>query len=138
MNMKFLQNLFRVFLILIAFNNAYSLNDTVKCNAINFQVTASNTKFSFDVYILRITPGNFRMGNSSFFLNFHPGALTNAVLSNVNPRYTAGDPSYTAMEVATYNTLSKVAVQIHFDPSGAGGEIISNVPGDSGVGWRYA
>jgi len=131
--MSIFRKLFAVLFLLLSLNVASALNDTVKCLVTNFTINPTATNFSFDLYVLRVTPGDFRMGNSSFYFRFNPGALGNAVLSNVNPKYTIGNPSYLPMQAVTYLAINRFAAQVH---NIGLGEIITNNPGPTGFGER--
>ncbi|MEO6694016.1 MAG: T9SS type A sorting domain-containing protein [Ignavibacteria bacterium] len=132
--MSILKKLFAVMIMLMAVSLSYAQTDTVNLISTNYTITNAGTKFNFDIYALRITPADFRMGSSSFFFNYTPGTLNNAVLSNINPKYTAPNPSYGPMVAVTYSpAISKFAVQI---TSIGLGESISPDPGPTGFGER--
>jgi hypothetical protein len=130
-----------------AFNNAYSQN-TVTNRMDNFFVDAVNNKFSFDIFTLRTSAPPFRMGYSSYIINVLPfGALdTPVVLSNINPRFTAGSPSnsYLAMRDTSYRDITtglvkRIGVQVVMDPNGGIGDTINGDPSvNNGRGERIA
>lgn len=145
--MKYLYKTFVVLILMTAFNNAYSQN-TVTNRMDNFFVDAVNNKFSFDIFTLRTSAPPFRMGYSSYIINVLPfGALdTPVVLSNINPRFTAGSPSnsYLAMRDTSYRDITtglvkRIGVQVVMDPNGGIGDTINGDPSvNNGRGERIA
>jgi Secretion system C-terminal sorting domain len=125
--MKKLYFLFGI--VLINFCSVISSAQTATNTAANFQVINNATQFTFEIYTLRTSTPVYRMGLSTFVLNFAPGALTNPVLSNQNPRYSTGN--YGPMSVVTFFNR-QVGVQINY-MSGPG-EIVSNDTGATGFG----
>ncbi|MBV6479090.1 MAG: hypothetical protein HGGPFJEG_01851 [Ignavibacteria bacterium] len=134
--MKVFKNFLIILLIFVSVSSAFSVNDTIKCKATNFEITNSGTLFSFDVYVLRATPDNFVMGSSSFYFSYASGVFLvgSAYLTNVNPRY-SGNSFYNSM-LAIHPFNGVVGIQLMYT-SGAG-EIITNDPGSTGYGERVA
>jgi hypothetical protein len=96
----------------------------------NFNVNTSTNKLSFDIYSQRTGATTILVGVTSYYVNFNNAALSNPVLSNINPKYTAGSPTgdYNAMTVQI--TLGKIAVTISFtgDVSGTGDVLSTTAP----------
>ena len=133
--MKHFYNLILILFLFVTVNSVKA-QDTVVCNLHNFNIEGGN-KFSYDIYALRLTSGNFIMGNSSFVVKFNAGTMNNPVLSYVNPKFTTGSPSgsYGAMFTNMVGT-GKVGVQILY--TSGSGDNISNVPGTFGIGEKIA
>lgn len=133
--MKSLFKILFTLLLLTVFKNSSAQLDTVSNTITNFNITNGGTKFSYDIYILKNTPGAFRMGNSSFYVSYNANTLNNPVISNVNPKYTVGgmSSSYNAPFAVITPSQSKVGVQIQYIPSTSGEDISSN-PGTFGLG----
>ena len=137
--MKQLYKIFLAIFVLAALNSGYSQVDSVTNTITNFNII-SGTQFSFDIYSLRTTSPTFLMGNSSFFVKFSAGAMSNPRLSNINPKYTIGSftNSYDSMEVGFYPfaTYNRVGVQLNY--IGGPGDNITSDPGSLGLGERMA
>ncbi len=67
--MKHFYNLILILFLFVTVNSVKA-QDTVVCNLHNFNIEGGN-KFSYDIYALRLTSGNFIMGNSSFVVKFN-------------------------------------------------------------------
>ncbi len=135
--MRFLYKILIVLFVIGIFNTVNS--QTVINTLTNFTITGGN-KFSFDIYTLRTSIPDFRMGSSSYFIQYTAGTLANPVLSNVNPKYTLGSPtnSYLPMVSTSPFPTTTTAVQVLYDPLGGIGDVITNIPGPSGNGERIA
>ena len=135
--MKSLFTIFLTLLFLSVLNTSYSQQDTVSNTITNFNITNAGTKFSYDIYILRNTQASFIMGNSSFYITYNGHTMNNPVISNVNPKYTAGSitGSYNDPFGVITPSESKVGVQIQYIAA-TSGDVISNVPGTFGLGER--
>jgi len=101
----------------------------------NFQITNGGTKFSFDVYSLT-TSGIWIMGNSSYFLKFPGGTLSNPYLTYVNPKFTIGSPSGSYDSLRIFGFSNRVGIQIHY--IGGPGAVVSEIPGSNGLGEKIA
>lgn len=134
--MKVFKNFLIILLISVSVSTSYSLDDTIKCKATNFEITGAGTLFSFDIYVLRATPGNFVMGSSSFYFSYASGVfqVNSAYLTNVNPRFSSNSFYNSMLAVHPFNGV--VGLQVRYT-SGAG-EVITNVPGSTGYGERVA
>ncbi|MBK9333671.1 MAG: T9SS type A sorting domain-containing protein [Ignavibacteria bacterium] len=125
------------FITVFSYSNSVSQN-TVTNTIANFNIYDNGTKFSFDVYSLRTSAPNFVMGNSSYFFKYTLGVFGNAVITNVNPKYTILSISNSYNEMGTFVYSSgKVAIQIFYNNLGSG-EVISNDPGTTTFGERIA
>lgn len=125
------------FITVFSYSNSVSQN-TVTNTIANFNIYDNGNKFSFDVYSLRTSAPNFVMGNSSYFFKYTLGAFGNAVITNVNPKYTIFSISNSYNEMASFVYSSgKVAIQIYYN-NGGPGEVISNDPGVTTFGERIA
>jgi hypothetical protein len=133
--MKSLFKILFTLLLVTVFKNSSAQSDTVSATITNFNITNGGTKFSYDMYILRNTPGAFRMGNSSFYITYNANTMNNPVISNVNPKYTVGSisNSYNTPFSIITPSESKVGVQIQYIPSTTGDDISGN-PGTFGLG----
>lgn len=138
--MKHFYNLILILFLLVTVNSAKS-QDTIVNNIHNFNIE-DGTKFSFDIYALRVTSGNFIMGSSSFILKFSPiGTLDSVSLTNINPKFTSGSPSgsYGPMICAMIGTPgNRRGVGVNIVYTSGSGDNISNVPGTFGIGERIA
>ena len=86
----------------------------------NFNVNTSTNKLSFDIYSQRTGAQSILVGVTSYYVNFNNAALSNPVLSNINPKYTTGSSTgdYDAMTIQI--ALGKIAVTISFTGNGDG------------------
>ncbi len=137
--MKHFYNLILILFLFVSVDSARS-QDTIVNNLHNFNIE-DGTKFSFDIYALRVTSGNFLMGNSSFIIKFNPGTLDSVSLTNINPKFTTGSPSgsYGAMISAMIGSPgNRRSVGVNVIYTGGAGDNISNVPGTYGIGERIA
>ena len=94
----------------------------------NFDVNTSTNKFSFNIYSQRTSVNTIRVGTTSYLIYFNNLALTTPVLSNINPKFTAGSATgdYDAMNVGT-SFGNEVNVTINFAGNGDGtGDLLSN------------
>lgn len=125
-----------LFMLMLASNGV--AQHTMVNTIANFNITDNGTKFSFDVFTLRTSAQEFRMGNSSYFLRYVMGTFANPVLTYVNPRFTSGSvsASYDVMRGFGYSS-GRVAVQLYYNSNGAG-DIVSSDPGDQGFGEKIA
>ncbi len=125
-------------IILCLISGKLSAQHTVVNTIANFDITENGTKFSFDIFTLRTSEGNFRMGNSSYFLRFTTGTFANPILTYVNPKYTAGSvtASYNEMQPFGYSS-GRVAVQLYYNTNGPG-DIITSEGGVQGYGEKIA
>ncbi|MBP9192670.1 MAG: T9SS type A sorting domain-containing protein [Ignavibacteria bacterium] len=136
--MKYLFKLLLIVFTLTIVKTGNSQSDTVAISLRNFDITNGN-KFSYDIYLRRITSDPIFMGSSSFIVKYNPGTLTNPVLSNVNSKYTIGSVSnsYDEMRTASLFASNKAtAVQLMY--IGGSGADISSDPGSTGYGERLA
>jgi hypothetical protein len=78
------------------------------------------------------------MGQSSYVVKYTQGALSNPVLSNINPKYTINSPtnSYDPMIAQALFPTRSIVVQIAY--RGGTGDVVSNDPGANGFGERIA
>jgi len=129
--MKFFRNLVFALFILGLFNSAYSFTDTVRCTITNFRIV-SGPKLSWDIYVRRQSAPVFNMGNSSFYFSYRPGSMSNPVLSDINPKYTGGNPSYLPMTAVNIGAPKRI-VGVNIFCIGIG-EPISPAPGPTGLG----
>ncbi|MBS1517669.1 MAG: T9SS type A sorting domain-containing protein [Bacteroidetes bacterium] len=126
-------------ILMTVFSVNYSVSQNTVTNTIaNFSLFNNGSKFKFDVYSLRTSAPDFRMGNSSYFLKYTPGTFSNVVITNVNPKYTvlSSTNSYNEMDSYTYSS-GKVSIQVYYNNLGPG-DVISNDPGANGLGERIA
>jgi hypothetical protein len=124
--------------LLFLFSGSLRSQNNVTNTIANFDITENGTKFNFDIFTLRTSAPDFRMGNSSYFLRFVTGTFANPVLTYVNPKYTVGSvtSSYNEMQPFGYSS-GKVAIQLYYN-SGGPGDVISNDPGVQGFGEKIA
>jgi hypothetical protein len=116
-------------IIVINFYSIISSAQTATNTAANFQVINNGAQFTFEIYTLRTSTPVYRMGLSTYVLNFAIGALTNPVLTNQNPKYSTGN--YGLMSAVIFFNR-QVAVQINYI---AGvGQIITSDTGATGFG----
>ncbi|MBS1551449.1 MAG: T9SS type A sorting domain-containing protein [Bacteroidetes bacterium] len=137
--MKHFYNLILILFLFVSVNSARS-QDTIVNNMHNFNIE-DGTRFSFDIYALRITKPDFIMGNSSFIIKFTPGTLDSVTLTNINPKFTSGSPSgsYGPMICAMVGTPgNRRAVGVNVIYTSGSGDNISNDPGTFGIGERIA
>ncbi|HQY52601.1 MAG TPA: T9SS type A sorting domain-containing protein [Ignavibacteria bacterium] len=130
---------FLVLILLTVFSFRYSVSQNTVTNTItNFIISNNITKFSFDVYSLRTSAPDFRMGSSSYFFSYTQGTFDNVQITNVNPKYTVSSStnSYNEMDAFTYSS-GKVSIQVFYNSNGPG-DLISNDPGSSGLGEKIA
>ncbi|MBX7042893.1 MAG: T9SS type A sorting domain-containing protein [Ignavibacteria bacterium] len=123
---------------LLAFAAGAGAQNTVVNTIANFNITDNGTKFSFDVFTLKTSAPEFRMGNSSYFLRFVAGTFANPELTYINPKYTSGSvtASYDQMRGFGYAS-GRVAVQLFFNSNGLGDDISAD-PGVEGFGEKIA
>ncbi|MDZ4711191.1 MAG: T9SS type A sorting domain-containing protein [bacterium] len=124
------------FLIVIAFVVNVNAQHTVTNTLTNFRLFNNGTQFSFDIYSLKTSVPAFRMGSTSYWIKFNAGLLSNAVISNVNPKYTVGSitNSYNSMQ-SFQNYVSspnRIGIQIFY--AGGPGDTLTTDPGMFGYG----
>ncbi|HQY19987.1 MAG TPA: T9SS type A sorting domain-containing protein [Ignavibacteria bacterium] len=131
-----MKKIYKLSFLFVLLFTAFNLNaqNTATVTATNFEIINNGANFRFDVHALRTSVAAFDMGNSSFVMDYAPGALNNAVLSNQNSRFSTGN--YNSMTSAVFFG-QQVALQINFNFGGPGEEI-TNVPGSTGFGERLA
>ncbi len=122
----------------LAFAAGAGAQNTVVNTIANFNITDNGTKFSFDVFTLKTSTPEFRMGNSSYFLRYVTGTFANPELTYINPKYTSGSvtASYDQMQGFGYSS-GRVAVQLYFNNNGQGDDISAD-PGIQGFGEKIA
>lgn len=119
------------YLIIIVFyslNMVFAQRDATN-TLTNFNVNTTTNKFSFDVYSKSTGVQSIRVGVTNYLIFFNSTALNTPVISNVNPKYTAGSPTgdYNAMTVET-SLGNEVNVTIRFTGDGLGfGDVLSTV-----------
>ena len=128
-----------IVLSLISFITPAHSQDTVTNTITNFNITDGGTKFHFDIYLLRNTPAEFKMGSSSFYFRYNGATMNTPVISYINPKYTVGSPtnSYNAPFTTINGSASRIGVQLD-NISGTPGDDISNDPGFNGNGEKLA
>jgi hypothetical protein len=124
--------------LLIVISGDLRSQHAVTNNIANFNITENGTKFSFDIFTLKTSNAEFRMGNSSYFIRYVTGTFSNPVLTYVNPRFTSGSvsASYDQMRPFGYSS-GRVAVQLYYNTNGPGDDV-SSVPGPDGYGEKIA
>lgn len=136
--MKHLYRILLAVFFVTSVNSVFAVTNVTNTLA-NFNITNGGTKFNFDIYCLRTSPADFRMGSTSYIIKYNAGTMTNPVISNVNPKYTVGSPTGSYNPMGTQHLFPgnrDVVVQVYYN-AGAG-DVISNVPGTSGLGERIA
>jgi len=110
--------------------------DTCTNTLTNIQLLEGGTKLSFDIYSLR-TYGTWRMGSSAYIIKHTSGALSNPIITYMNPKFTSGSPSgsYNNAQISSV-TSTRIALQILY--SGGLGDSVSNIPGTTGYGEKIA
>lgn len=95
----------------------------------NFQILNGGAQFEFEIYSLRTSDPAYRMGLTTYVLNFANGALSNPILTYQSPRFSTGN--YSAMTTEIFFNR-QVAVQINY--ASGSGQIVSNDTGATGYG----
>ena len=123
--MKFLY--FLIVAVLLSLNVVFAQR-AVLHTITNFNVDTTADKFSFDIYSLSTGTPTILVGITSYYINYNNLALITPVLSNINPKFTAGSPTgdYNLMTVQI--ALGKIAVTINFTGNGSGfGDLLSTI-----------
>ncbi len=139
--MKIFKISFLILVTLLVSGNIFaqaSMTNTLS----NFEVVNNTTELQFDLYTLKTSNPDFRMGSSSYYMRYNIGNFTKASIININPRYTAniiqsGSGSYDPMQIFTYDASGRIGIQVFYNGNGLG-DTISGDPGITGTGERIA
>lgn len=117
---------FIILVVLFALNAVFAQREATH-TITNFNVNTSTNKYSFDIYSQNTGVQSIRVGLTNYLIIYNSAALNTPVLSNVNPKFTAGSSTgdYNAMTVET-SFGNEVNVTIRFVGDGDGtGDFLS-------------
>lgn len=95
---------------------ASEIPDTVIGRITNLEIVDNRVSFDIETKLVSSTP--FKMGSSTFTIAITDNALSNPVLTNINPKYTVGNGTgYYNMMVNQFDNQISLQILYLYEPS---------------------